>query len=126
MSDPSGAVIQNANVELIENGVPLASAATDANGHYRIARSIGSGSRLRVSASGFGTAEKALDPASDGREVTVDLVLRIASFSQQITVTSTGVPTPQAQLGAAVTVLDSDDYQGTRDIQEGLRIGPWT
>jgi iron complex outermembrane receptor protein/vitamin B12 transporter len=124
VSDPSGAVIQDAKVELIENGVPLASAATDANGHYRIARSIGSGSRLRVSASGFVTAEKTLDAASDGRGVTVDLVLQIASFSQQITVTSTGVPTPQAQLGAAVTVLDSDDYQGTRDIQEGLRLVP--
>jgi len=124
VSDPSGAVILNANVVLLDHGVPLASAATDANGHYRIARSIGSGSRLRVSASGFGTAEKTLDPASDGREVTVDLVLQIASFSQQITVTSTGVPTPQAQLGAAVTVLDSDDYQGTRDIQEGLRLVP--
>ena len=124
VSDPSGAVIQNANVELLDNGVPLASATTDANGHYRIMRSVGSGSRLRVSAAGFRTAEKTLDAASDGREVTVDLVLQIASFPQQITVTSTGVPTPQAQLGAAVTALDPDDYRGTRDIQEGLRLVP--
>ena len=38
--------------------------------------------------------------------------------------TSTGAPTPQAQLGAAVTVLDTSDYQGTRDMQEGLRFVP--
>lgn len=124
VSDPSGAVIQNANVELLDNGLPLASATTDANGHYRIEPSVGSGSWLRVSAAGFGTAEQMLDLPGDGREVTVDLVLHIASFSQQITVTLTGVPTPQAQLGAAVTVLDPDDYQGTRDIQEGLRLVP--
>lgn len=124
VSDPSGAVIQNAKVELLENGVPLASAVTDASGHYRILRSIDSGSRLRVSAAGFGSADQSLDLASDGREVSVDLILQVASFSEQITVTSTGVPTPQAQLGAAVTVLNLDDYQGTRDIQEGLRLVP--
>ncbi len=124
VSDPSGAVIQNAKVELLENGVPLASAVTDASGHYRILRSVGSGSRLRVSAAGFGSADQALDLVSDGREVSVDLVLQVASFSEQITVTSTGAPTPQSQLGAAVTILEASGYKGTRDIQEGLRLVP--
>ncbi len=124
VSDPSGAVIPNAKVELIENGVPVASVATDAKGQYRITRDAGSGLRLRVSASGFSTAEKALEPASDSGELAVDIALQIASLSEQITVTSTGAPTPQAQLGAAVTVLDASGYQGTRDIQEGLRFVP--
>ena len=53
--------------------------------------------------------------------MTLNIVLQIASLSERITVTSTGSPTPQAQLGATVTVFDSSDYQGTRDIQEGLR-----
>jgi iron complex outermembrane receptor protein/vitamin B12 transporter len=124
VSDPSGAVIPNAKVELLENGVPVASVATDGKGQYRIARNPGSGLRLRVSASGFSTGEKTLDPASNGRELAVDFALQIASLSEQITVTSTGAPTPQAQLGAAVTILDASDYQGTRDIQEGLRFVP--
>ncbi|MGA2851712.1 MAG: TonB-dependent receptor [Terracidiphilus sp.] len=124
VSDTSGAVIPNAKVELLENGVPVLSAATDAHGQYRIARNPDSGTRLRVSASGFSTVDKALEPARDGREPTVDFMLQIASRSEQITVTSTGAPTPQAQLGAAVTVLDTSDYQGTRDIQEGLRFVP--
>jgi iron complex outermembrane receptor protein/vitamin B12 transporter len=117
-------VVPNAKVELLENGVPLVSAATDTNGHYRIMQSASSGSRLRVSALGFSTTEKALDPAVDNRDVSADFVLQISSFSEQITVTSTGAPTPQGQLGAAVTVLNPDDYQGTRDIQEGLRLAP--
>jgi iron complex outermembrane receptor protein/vitamin B12 transporter len=124
VSDPSGALIVDAKVELLENGVPVASVATDAKGQYSIARKPRSGSRLRVSASGFSTAEKALDSASNGGELTVDLVLQIASRSEQISVTSTGSPTPQSQLGAAVTILDASDYQGTRDIQEGLRFVP--
>ncbi|MGB8014130.1 MAG: TonB-dependent receptor plug domain-containing protein [Terriglobales bacterium] len=129
VSDPSGAVITSAKVELLENGVPIASIATDARGHYEIPRNLTSGSRLRVSATGFRTAEKAFDTASidtanKGGELTVDVVLQLASLSEQITVTSTGTPTPQAQLGATVTVLNPSDYQGTRDIQEGLRFVP--
>jgi len=124
VSDPSGAVIPNAKVELLESDRPVASVTTDRRGQFAIARNPGSGARLRVSVPGFGTVEKALDTASDDRELTMDIVLQIASLSEQITVTSTGAPTPQAQLGAAVTVLDTSDYQGTRDIQEGLRFVP--
>ncbi|MGA2456478.1 MAG: TonB-dependent receptor plug domain-containing protein [Terriglobales bacterium] len=129
VSDPSAAVIANAKIELLENGAPVASIATDARGQYSIPRNLASSSRLRVSAPGFRSVEKALDTAdiataSNGRELIVDIVLELASLSEQITVTSTGTPTPQAQLGATVTVLSPADYQGTRDIQEGLRLVP--
>jgi iron complex outermembrane receptor protein/vitamin B12 transporter len=124
VSDPSGAVIPNAKVELLENGVSVASVDTDGKGQYRIVRNPGPGSRLRVSAAGFSTAEKALNQAFEGHELSVDFALQIASLSEQITVTSTGAPTPQSQLGAAVTILDASSYQGTRDIQEGLRFVP--
>jgi vitamin B12 transporter len=124
VSDPSGAVIPNAKVELLEHGAAIASVATDAKGQYIIAGTPGVGSRLRISASGFSAVEESVDATSGSRELTLDVVLPIASFSEQITVTSTGAPTPQAQLGAAVTVLNPDDYQGTRDIQEGLRFVP--
>jgi vitamin B12 transporter len=124
VSDPSGAVLSNAKVELLENGVPVASIATDARGQFSIPRNLATSLRLRFSAQGFRTLEKVLDPAGDGRDLTVDIVLQLASLSEQITVTSTGTPTPQEQLGAAVTVLNSSDYQGARDIQEGLRLVP--
>jgi iron complex outermembrane receptor protein/vitamin B12 transporter len=121
VSDPSGAMIANAQVELLENGAPVATVATNVTGQYRIPRSLIPGSRLRVSVPGFDTLDKAIDSTSNDRELTLNIVLQIASLSERITVTSTGSPTPQAQLGATVTVSDSSDYQGTRDIQEGLR-----
>jgi iron complex outermembrane receptor protein/vitamin B12 transporter len=124
ISDPSGALIAKAKVELVEHDTPVASVVTDSMGRYSISSNLVSGSRLRVSVSGFNTPEKVIDTGSNGREITVDFVLQVASLSEQITVTSTGAPTPQAQLGAAVTVLDPPDYQGTRDIQEGLRYVP--
>jgi iron complex outermembrane receptor protein/vitamin B12 transporter len=124
ISDPSGAVIPNAQVELLENGVQVASVATDEKGHYSISWKLEPGLRLRVSDRGFRTMEKAIDAQADAGESAEDIVLQLASFSDQIAVTSTGSPTPQAQLGAAVTMLDSDDYRGARDIQEGLRLVP--
>jgi iron complex outermembrane receptor protein/vitamin B12 transporter len=124
VSDPSGAVIANARIELIERGVPVAFVTTNAMGQYNIQRNPVPGSRLRVSVPGFSTADRAIDTTGNSRGVTLDIVLQIAPLSEQITVTSTGAPTPQAQLGAAVTVVDSSDYQGTRDIQEGLRFVP--
>jgi len=124
VSDSSGAVIANAKVELLVNGVPVVSTSTDARGQYHVARNSIAGTRLRVSAPGFGTTEKSLDAGSDVGELTVDVSLHISSLTEQITVTATGAPTPQGQLGAAVTILDSSDYEGTRDIQEGLRSVP--
>jgi iron complex outermembrane receptor protein/vitamin B12 transporter len=124
LSDPSGAVIPNAQVELLENGVPVASVATDAKGYFSISWKPEPGLRLRVSHRGFRTIEKALDTQAHADEPSENLVLQLASFTDQITVTSTGSPTPESELGTTVTVLDRADYQGTRDIQEGLRLLP--
>jgi len=124
VSDPSGAVIADAKVELLENGLPVVSTSTDTKGQYRVVRVATAGARLRVSAPGFGTTEESLSPGSDDHELIVDISLQVSSRSDQITVTATGSPTPQAQLGAAVTILDASDYEGTRDIQEGLRSVP--
>src|SRR5262249_562279 len=73
---------------------------------------------------GFATMEKAIPIENRTQELTLDISLPLASFSEQITVTSTGTPTPQAHVGASVTSLSQTDYQGARDIQEGLRLIP--
>lgn len=122
ISDPSGAVVPSAKVELIKGNVSIAAVLTDATGKYVFPQSPSPGARVRVSAKGFRTVERPL--ASGGTETRVDIQLSLASLSEQITVTSTGTPTPEAQLGIAVTVLTKPDYEGTRDIQQGLRFVP--
>jgi vitamin B12 transporter len=122
VTDPSGAVVPNAKVELIEGNVPVATVFTSAQGEYVIDRSSAPGASVRVSARGFRTIELLL--LTHSADTSVDLHLSLASFSEQVTVTSTGTPTPEAQLGAAVTVLTQPDYDGTHDIQEGLRLVP--
>lgn len=121
VTDPSGAVIANAKVELMENGSPVASVVADDKGQFVIRRKPSAGARLRVSASGFRTIENAVEA---GEENGINIILPVASLSEQITVTATGTPTPQGQLGATVTLLTEPDYEGTRDIQEGLRFVP--
>ena len=122
--DPTGAAIPNAKVDLIEQGLTIASVITDAKGHYTISWNRVPGSLLRISSSGFATVDKALDATTDEPTRTIDVALSVASLAEQITVTATGTPTTQAQLGSAVTILNRSDYQGSRDMQEGLRLVP--
>ena len=122
VTDPSGAVVVNARVELLEHGVPVANVVTNGQGRYSIFRKPEPESRLRITASGFEPLEKSLGTKNSTENLTEDIVLQLATLSEQVTVTATGNPTPLSQLGATVTLLDSSEYQGTRDIQQGLRL----
>jgi len=122
--DPDGLALPNATVELLDHGVPVATVSTNAKGQYEIARQPLPGERLRVSGTGFRTLEKTLEDANGAAMASVDCVLQIAPLSEAVTVISTGSPTPQAQLGASVTLLSATEFQGTRDLQEALRMAP--
>jgi iron complex outermembrane receptor protein/vitamin B12 transporter len=124
VSDPTGALVINAKVELIENDVVTATAMTDFRGRYAVHGDVTAKTRLRVSCSGFDTIEEAISAPIDSKDLTMNMSLPLASYSEQITVTSSGTPTPQAQLGVSVSSLTQTDYEGTRDIQEGLRLIP--
>src|SRR5579862_7904922 len=120
VTDPSGAAVPNAKVELLEtkndHETLVATVMTNANGEYVFERTPASVSRLLVSAPGFRTVEQSISVEVDTHDVLLNIRLPLALFSEQITVTSTGTATPQSQLGAAVTTLSEQDYAGTRDI----------
>lgn len=124
VADPSGALISNARVELLAHGHQVAQVTTDGKGQYSIQSARQREMSLRVTANGFGTLVKPLDTASAAADSTMNLVLALTSLSEQVTVTATGSPTPLSQLGASVTLLNASDYQGTRDIQQGLSLIP--
>ncbi len=46
------------------------------------------------------------------------------TLTEQITVTATGTPTPEAQIGYSVTVLTDDSYPNALDAQAPLRLVP--
>jgi len=125
VTDPSGAVVIDAKVELLQNGIVVTSSTTNAEGRYELAlpRS-GDSYQLRVSAPAF--QEFLTAPIHPDNQVSPieDVKLKLDTLAQQVTITATGTPTTQAQLGAAVTVLTQSDFSHTRDAQEVLRLVP--
>jgi iron complex outermembrane receptor protein/vitamin B12 transporter len=122
--DPLGAVVANAKVELLENELVVTSANTASDGQFRLAITREGRYRVRVTAPSFQPSLTEIPFASYSGDVRVNVILSVEALTQQITVTATGVPTPQAQLGSAVTMLTSADYPNTQDVQESLRLIP--
>ena len=124
VTDPLGAVVAHAKVELLEGGEVAASATTGQDGQYRFPLAGGKRYQIRVLAPSFHPVLADVPYASGSGDILVNVVLSVETLAQQITVTATGTPTPQAQVGAAVSVLGPAEYTFTHDVQEALRLVP--
>ena len=118
VSDPLGAVVQGAAVELVLDGKVVATATTDARGGYTLPVEKKGKYAVRASASTFVTTSVAVAGEH------VDVTLRTPTATEVVTVTATGTPTPLAQISAPVTVLTSDQFPHSAEIQEPLRYVP--
>ena len=124
ITDPSGAVVVNATVELLANDQVVSTTHTNSEGQYAFAAFKAGHYQVRASAEHLRTALSPVVDVADEKSRETDLRLGIESFNQQVTVTATGVPTTEGHLGAAVTVLDKKDYAHMREIQDPLRLIP--
>ncbi|HWH58265.1 MAG TPA: TonB-dependent receptor [Terriglobales bacterium] len=125
ITDPVGAVITGATVQLISNDKLVASGATDSQGQYRLDTNHTGRVHLRVTAPGFAALNTAPFYVNAGTEIVVrNVFLNLKNVSQHIVVTATGVPTSQAQVGAAVDVLGPPDSLNNLDILEPLQSLP--
>src|SRR5271165_1680846 len=79
VSDPTGAAVTKARVELIENDRVAITVMTDLRGRYAIHRELTARSRLRVSSPGFGTVENALSMQGESKDLTANISLPLAS-----------------------------------------------
>lgn len=123
VTDPSGAVVVNAKVELIKNHRVVVLAHTNSEGEYTLTAPLSGTYQVRASAETFGVALSQVAIAN-GASKQADFQLKVAQLGQQVTVTATGIPTAQVQLGAAVTVLDKKDYAHLHNISEALPLIP--
>jgi iron complex outermembrane receptor protein/vitamin B12 transporter len=124
VTDPLGAVVANAKVELLEGTEVAASITTGQDGRYRFPLAKGKLYQIRVLAPSFRPTSADVPYATGSGDILVDVVLSVEALAQHITVTATGTPTPQAQVGAAVSVLGPAEYAFTHDVQEALRLVP--
>src|SRR3984885_13767733 len=124
VTDPLGAVIVSATVELLDDASVVQQTTTDTAGSYIFHLQKSARYQVRAIAPTFqATTSSATFVAADGK-AQVDVTLATQTQTQQVTVTATGTPTPEAQVGAAVSVLNADQYRYSTEVQDPLRLIP--
>jgi vitamin B12 transporter len=124
VTDPLGAVIVSASVDLLDGTSVAQQTTTDASGNYTFQIKKSARYQVRAVAPTFqSTTSSALFVTAAGR-AEVNITLATQTLTQQVTVTATGTPTPEAQVGASVSVLTADQYRYATEVQDPLRLVP--
>ncbi|HEY1464872.1 MAG TPA: TonB-dependent receptor plug domain-containing protein [Terriglobales bacterium] len=122
VQDPLGAVISGAQVELLQKQQPVATAKTDGQGNYTLQAPSADRYQLCVSADSFKTKMTDSVYVFSAGERKIDVTLSPGGLVQEITVTANGMPTPEAQVGAAVSVLNKNEFPAAIDVQQPMRL----
>jgi len=124
--DQLGASVPGAKVELLRDGRHVNDTSSDTAGGFSFDQLQEGRYHLVVTAAGFET--RSTDPAfvGSGARMTIDVRLQISPLEQSVVVTAAATAVPEAQIGAPVTVIDSDMIQnlGNTDLLEPLRTVP--
>jgi vitamin B12 transporter len=123
--DQLGAPIAGATVALLRDGQRVGDTTSDARGEFTFAHLPDGRYQIEALAAGFEPRTSDALFVSGGR-ATIDIGLQIGSVTQHVVVTAAAATVPQAQVGAAVSVVDASllDALGNTDLIEPLRTIP--
>ena len=124
VKDSSGAVISGAKIELLQDQHVVAETASDREGNYQLKTQAAGKYQVRITASSFQASVSDPIDAAQSEEAQVNVTLKPEALNEQITVTATGLPTPEAQLGFSVTVVKQDEFPTALNVQQPLRLIP--
>ncbi len=129
VTDSLGAVVPNAKVQIVRDQTTIVSGQTDSAGAYSVKVPAAGRYVVRASAQSFQDSESApvfisASAISASGQSRVDITLFPGKLDQEISVTATGSPVPLAQVGSAVTVLESNQFPFAREVQQPLRLIP--
>jgi iron complex outermembrane receptor protein/vitamin B12 transporter len=124
VTDPLGAVISGAQVELLRQGKQVSVTTTDAEGKYRFLPLPPGRYQVRTTAPSFATQQSDAIYIGNSSNAAVDLTLKVGSVTQQVVVSATGTSLPETQTGASVSVVTSDQFQYKPEVLETLRRVP--
>lgn len=124
ITDPLGAVVPEATVELLRGTANVAATTTDRQGNYQFSAVTPGHYTVRARASGFAPQQSEVVYVGAGNAAGIDLTLRIGTVAQQIVVSATGTKTPESQTGASISVLSADQFPNRLDVLEPLRLVP--
>ena len=119
-----GIPIIHANVVLLQNGQVLALALSGTNGTYQITSSAAGRFYVLVSATNFKQITTLSFYAGTADSHEENIVLESANARQEIVVSATGMPTPEAEISAAVTAQRSTNFPNRTDLIDPLRQAP--
>jgi vitamin B12 transporter len=124
--DPLGNPIPDAKLVLLQKDREVVDGTSDADGSFDLAVPASGLYTPRVEATGFATQNLAPIFVAAGKSEELTVSLRIGSLPQQVVVSATGTPVPEAQVGASVTLIDSHLIQALDklDVLEDLRFVP--
>jgi vitamin B12 transporter len=124
VTDPLGAVVVGATVELLNGSSIVKTTTSDGAGNYVFKVPASARYRVRAIAPSFQSTSSASVYITRSEKAELDITLATQTLTQQVTVTATATPTPIAQIGASVTVLTADDYRQYTEVQDPLRQIP--
>ena len=123
VTDQLGAVVEGAKVIIDRGGISAGETTTTAKGAFSFP-ALGVGRyRVQVEAPGFSIYTSPEVFVRSGAATTLDVLLRVSGLKQEMVVSATGSELPVAQVGASVTLIDSQDIQAENklDVLENLR-----
>jgi iron complex outermembrane receptor protein/vitamin B12 transporter len=124
VSDPLGAIVPGAKVELLNGTTVVKTTTTDGTGNYAFDVPENARYSIRAVAPTFRSATSESTYLTKSTRAELNITLATQTLTQQVTVTATATPTPIAQIGASVTVLTADDYRQYTEVQDPLRQIP--
>jgi vitamin B12 transporter len=124
VSDPLGAIVAGAKVELLKETAVVKTTTTDGAGNYVFDVPENARYSVRAVAPTFQSTTSQSIYVTKSAKAELDITLATQTLTQQVSVTATATPTPIAQIGASVTVLTADDYRQYTEVQDPLRQIP--
>ena len=124
VKDPLGAVVPHATVELLDGAMIVRTTMTDAAGNYLFEVPKAARYRICAIAPTFqGTTSDSIYLVNSAK-AEMDITLSTQTLTQQVSVTATAIPTPVAQIGASIMVLNAAEYRQFTEVQDPLRLIP--
>jgi vitamin B12 transporter len=124
VTDPLGAIVPGAQVQLFRQGKLAAATTTDAEGNYRFAPLAPGRYQVKTTAPSFTSEQSEPIYVGSGSNPAMNITLKVGSVSQQIVVSATGTNLPDTQTGSSVSVVPADQFQYKLEALEPLRQIP--
>jgi iron complex outermembrane receptor protein/vitamin B12 transporter len=124
VTDPLGAVVPGARVQLIQGTQVVAFSIAGPDGSYEIRSTAPGRFVLLTSAASFSPSIGQDFYGGRTDVVTRNVVLEIAKVTEQVTVTTTGTPTPLQQASSAITFISPEALATRVGLVDELRLSP--